>query len=129
MKIHWRYSAVALLIGFFLGAGSGLLMKPFYHPIMHKGDFQHKLERFSTKLSLTSEQKDHVGMILKTNREKLDQIKAEMESQMQDVRKTTHDQIRAVLTPEQQFKFDALHTKMEAHFKRHFFFIPDNKQN
>ncbi|MCB4792113.1 MAG: hypothetical protein LHV68_09520 [Elusimicrobia bacterium] len=76
------------------------------------------LAKMTKELSLTPEQKEKVGAILK---EKSDKIKAEMQK-MCDAKKAIKDEsyqkIKEVLTPEQVQKFDEMKQKREEKMKK-----------
>jgi Spy/CpxP family protein refolding chaperone len=71
-----------------------------------KGKFKQKISnRLNSKLDLTAEQKT-----------KVDSIFDEVHPKMEAIRKSTDQQIRAVLNPEQQAKFDKM---VEKRAERH----------
>jgi protein CpxP len=74
-----------------------------------------RLQRMSETLNLTQEQKDQVAAILKENAPQIQAImndeslsRDDRRAKMQGLRKDMRARIRAVLTPEQQTKFDAM---------------------
>ena len=72
------------------------------------------LKRFASDLSLTDEQQTSVSAIFEKQREKLEALHNEIFPKFDSVREDTRKQIRDVLNPEQQTKFDAIHKRMEA---------------
>ncbi|HEY0946249.1 MAG TPA: Spy/CpxP family protein refolding chaperone [Opitutaceae bacterium] len=78
-----------------------------------------RLKMLSEQLALTAEQKTKLKPILKAEadairalREDTSLDRAATRSKMMELRKTHAAQIRAVLTPEQQKKFDEMQTRM-----------------
>jgi Spy/CpxP family protein refolding chaperone len=72
-----------------------------------KGDFkERKVEHLDSKLDLTDEQKTRVESILESKHSQAKTIFEESRPKMEALRKSTDTEIRAILTPEQQVKFD-----------------------
>jgi Spy/CpxP family protein refolding chaperone len=70
---------------------------------------QHRmLDRIGRKLQLTPEQRSQIKQILETKRRKMEALRAEHEPRLEQLRENTRDEIRRVLTPEQQAKFDVI---------------------
>ena len=109
MKCSCKSSILILAIGWFLGAASGLLITHFCHS-MHPLHGRMR-DRLVKELSLTPAQKAQVDAILKNTHEKMDGVYAQANQQLDDIRKTTRAQIRQLLVPEQQGKFDQLIAK------------------
>ena len=66
-----------------------------------------RIEQLDKTLTLTADQKTKITAILEKGREEMQNVpKEERKGKMADMMKAQHDQIRAVLTPEQQKKFD-----------------------
>jgi Spy/CpxP family protein refolding chaperone len=73
------------------------------------------LSDLTEKLALTADQQKQVGAIIDNGTSQSKQVRADdtlskddKRQKMMDIMKSTHDQIRAVLTPDQQTQFDAL---------------------
>jgi len=115
MKIQMKWLLLSLIIGWFLGAASGTLLTRFVRPggpcDMHFGRARARFER---KLKLTPEQRAQVDSILQANRQKLDAIFAETEPRVEAIRAGTEAQIRQLLTPEQQIRFDQIAARHNA---------------
>jgi Spy/CpxP family protein refolding chaperone len=78
-------------------------------------DPMERLQRMSEVLNLTQEQKDQIAAIIKGNAPQRQAIMKEaaaaqeaQRAKMRELRKETEQKIRALLTPEQQQKFDAM---------------------
>jgi protein CpxP len=74
-----------------------------------------RLQILAQELNLTAEQKEKIGALLKQQmeqgralREDTSLSREQKREQMEAMRKASRDQIRALLTAEQQAKFDAL---------------------
>ena len=65
-------------------------------------------------LNLTDDQKTKITAIFKADQDQMQALRGgetprdEVRAKMQDIQKSTHDQIRALLTEDQQQKFDAM---------------------
>jgi Spy/CpxP family protein refolding chaperone len=69
-------------------------------------------KELAEKLSLTDAQKQQLADLRKSQAESLKAARGDR-AKMAELMKTSHDQVRALLTPEQQTKFDAM--KPEGH--------------
>jgi Spy/CpxP family protein refolding chaperone len=121
MKTYWKYIAVSLALGWFIGAASSLLIMRYCGPGKHfggPGGGGAKRERLYKKLNLSPEQKTKVNTILKDSREKLDKIYSETRPKMDEIRNATKSQIRAELTADQQAKFDQMNARREERRKK-----------
>jgi hypothetical protein len=63
-------------------------------------------DRLAAELDLTSAQRERVAEILSRRRAKLDQVRSEMQGRMQTEQKELRDEIRTILDPKQQKRFD-----------------------
>lgn len=88
----------SLLIGF---AASTLAYR--YRILRVPGNFVERLDR---ELHLSDEQRGKVLEILRDKREKMVDLKRDFHHRRRELFLQAHDQIRSVLTPEQQQKFD-----------------------
>lgn len=83
-----------------------------------KGDFkERKAEHLDSKLDLTDEQKTKVDSILESKHEQAKAIFQESHPKLEALKKSTDQEIRAILTPEQQVKFDKLAQEKEEKHK------------
>lgn len=124
MRPSGKYIAILLAIGWFLGALSGFAIFHFCHgPAMHgRHRMRHRLYR---ELKLTPEQRQRADAIIDASHQQLEKIFAETRPRVEGVRLSTRDQLRALLTPDQQAKFDRLGPRIEHHFKKRFESLPD----
>ena len=88
---------------------------PDAHPPRGPRDGMGQLEHLKRVLNLTQEQSDQIAAIIKGNAPARQAIwsddslsRDEKRAKMQELRKGTDAQIRALLTPDQQEKFDAM---------------------
>lgn len=84
---------------------------------MH-GDFKdkkkHMLEKFASELDLTSDQKIKVAAVFESKHKKMLELRDELHPKFEALRKSTQNDIKELLTPEQQKKFDEIHSRWEA---------------
>jgi len=114
-----RYILIPLIIGWFLGAASGLL---FMHHSrssgMHESRVQRMREHFFRDLKASAEQREKIAALIQVSRKKLETVYAESRPRVEAVRRETRAQIRALLSPEQQAAFDKLDAKREKKFQK-----------
>jgi Spy/CpxP family protein refolding chaperone len=76
------------------------------------------LERLTRDLDLTSDQRSQIENVLVTRRSRLDALQQDVHARFEAEQRSLRDEIRKVLTPEQQEKFD----KQQADGRRGFGF-------
>ncbi|MCB4756952.1 MAG: periplasmic heavy metal sensor [Elusimicrobia bacterium] len=121
MKIQWNQIIISLLLGLVIGTFAGpWLMREFFPRHMgHHGEPQRKmLDMFSKQLGLDQDQKIKVGKIFEAHRPEMDAVFSESRAKFNEIRKITSQEIKAILTPEQQKKFDALEDEMNSRDKK-----------
>ena len=120
MKLAWKQVAIAVVLGGCLGfVGACWGLPRLLHHRWGGGQFQQRLlDRFSSKLQLRPEQRNQVAAILEAKRKKIDALRAEMRPQFEELRTSTSTEIRRLLTPEQQKRFDVMEAKLDARVKR-----------
>ncbi len=106
---------MALLVGVLIGwfAFPQLAMKQ--RSDWKKGKM---LERFSRELQLTPEQKEKVGEVMRAKRGQMDAFRREMKPKFDEMRAASKAEIRKLLTPDQQEKFDRLEARWEERRKK-----------
>lgn len=72
-----------------------------------------RLERMSKDLNLTAEQKEKISAIVKESGEKMKEAMQKARESGKAAREETDKQIKAVLTPEQAQKFEAMQVERE----------------
>jgi Spy/CpxP family protein refolding chaperone len=122
MNLQWNQITAALIIGVGLGAIAG--NSPYIHDAVRKLDNRpphvRMLERFAKRLDLTAEQKSQVSTIMEQKRARMNAVFNDMKPQFAQVRTETSDEIRKILTPEQQKKFAVMESKMSERFNKRF---------
>lgn len=109
MKLDWKQVIVSLVIGVFLGSTFSCWKCKECCPCPFEGGSKKErmLNKFSKKLDLNEEQKTQVSTIFEDKFKK-----------MEELHNAKRDEIRAVLTPDQQSKFDQITAKWETRKKR-----------
>jgi len=116
----WKPVLITLVIGWFLGMATGFVVTRCVPPL---GAWPHPhagRKRFYKALALTPAQREQVDAIITKNHERLAEIFSEMNPRVEEVRTTTRDEIRKLLTPEQQAKFDKRDAEFAKRFKKRF---------
>ena len=120
MTLAWKQAVIAFVVGGCLGAAGTWWSLP---RVLHhrwrdgRGDEQ-MLERFSSKLHLTPEQRAQAASILEAKRQRLDSLREQARPQFDQIRVATSAEIRRLLTPEQQRQFDVMETEWQARMQR-----------
>ena len=110
--------ALVFILGLLVGSfGAGLYMKHhFIHPRKNPSEMRaFLLKRFSQKLDLTEEQKNGFKAIIDQVGERLDEHFRKTHSEIGEIVEPGFSQMKKVLSPDQQKKFDEVIEK----FKRH----------
>ena len=121
MKITDKYIIAAFCVGLLFGIAVGRFsarwwFRHHWGPPTEK-QLQRRLDRFSARLDLTAAQRTQVEAIFRTKREKMNALFEEIGPKLEAVRNSTTEEIRKLLTPEQQAKFDKFHAKHETEWK------------
>ena len=120
MTLARKQVVIAFVLGGCVGfaAAWGSLPRWRHHP-WGGNQFQHRLlDRFSSTLKLTPDQRSQVAAILETKRQKMDALRAEIRPRFDELRASTGAEIRRLLTPEQQQRFDVMEAEWDARVKR-----------
>lgn len=64
------------------------------------------LERLSEDLDLTAEQRTQIDTVLRSSRERIQQLQGDVRGRFEKEQRRLREEIRKVLTPEQQERFD-----------------------
>jgi Spy/CpxP family protein refolding chaperone len=109
---------LVLVVVFVLGSITGAALTGLYRSragadrpdkAMHE-----RFEKMRTELSLTDEQTKAVSAILDETRNEYRALRAELRPRFEEPRQKARAKIRALLTPEQQQKFDARVAQQDA---------------
>lgn len=96
---------------FFRHYGGG--RKHFFEKHQNENRSKWFLEKFNRKLNLDAEQKTQIDKILQTELQKMNDLRVSMKPEFEKIRASIETQIRAVLKPEQQEKFNTMVEKFE----------------
>ena len=120
-KISWHQVAISIVIGFLLGAFYGQWgARPHFPPSWEHGRMKGRMvEHLSRDLHLTAEQKKQVADIFEAKRPQILALQAEVRPKFEALRDSTQAEIRKLLNPDQQKKFDEINAKMEEKRKKH----------
>jgi len=113
--------ALVFVLGLLAGSmGTGLYVKHRFRPPKKDPSEMRAfiLERFSQKLDLTEEQRKVFKRIIDQVREKLEEHFRKTHSEIGQIVKPGFSQMREVLSPEQQERFDELLERFERHRKQ-----------
>ncbi len=113
--------ASVFILGLLVGSmGAGLYMK--HHFPRPKGDPSEMraflLKRFSHELDLSEEQRKEFELIIDQVGERLEEHFRKTHSEVADIIEPGFSQMREVLSPDQQKKFDELVERLERHRKK-----------
>ena len=112
---------VVLLVVFVLGSVTGAALTGLYRsraggagPEARERAMHERFEKMRTELNLTDQQTTSVRTILDETRNEYRALRTELRPRFEEPRMKARTRIRALLTPEQQQKFDALVAKQDA---------------
>lgn len=88
-------------------------------------DPQQRSQMLAEKLNLSSDQQSKVKDILQSSQSDMEKVhadsslaQADRRAKMMDIHKSTNDQIRGLLNPDQQKKFDKMQARQEERMER-----------
>jgi hypothetical protein len=107
---------LVLVVVFVLGSVTGAAITGFYHAMGHNAHSapRDRVEKLRRDLNLTDEQMKSVSTILDETRNEYKQVRTELKPRFDEPRQKARTRIRALLTPEQQQKFDAMVAQQDA---------------
>ena len=117
-----RTVVLACLAGLLVGAAGGWWAGRELFPRRWGWEqrYEKMLERFSSELKLTPDQKEQVKALLEAKRQKMEALRNEVRPRREEIRQSTQTEIRKLLSPEQQTKFDRMEKEWQARrAKRH----------
>ena len=112
-SLKWTGVTLAVLAGALIGFA--LTTFAYRHRMLSVPGPHSFIERLDHDLKLTPDQLHQIETLVRDKRAKMDQLHEDFHRQHEQLIFQTHDQIRALLTPEQQQKFD----REFAHFAGH----------
>jgi Spy/CpxP family protein refolding chaperone len=119
--IRWSQVVISFLLGCIVTAAVFHSRQRFWNPDP-KGRYERMLERFSRELNLSDEQKPRVAAVFEEKRKKIEAIRTEVGPRFEEVRRNASEEIRRILTPEQQVKFEEMerkHAEMRSRWHEH----------
>ncbi|NQT00298.1 MAG: hypothetical protein HQ595_04355 [Candidatus Omnitrophica bacterium] len=81
---------------------------------MHKGMGGKLCKRLEKKLDLTAEQSEKVQVIMETSKDQAEQARDEFKAEIKQLKGNCHEQISAVLDPEQKEEYEDLQSRIKA---------------
>ena len=121
MKNHYKlWTIISLIIVFSAGLFSGVLLEKHIFdkkPQGRTGRLDYKrtssprfptLDQWTAELGLTSEQKEKIQEIFKNNEERFKTLRKDMNTSLRDIRVQLNNEIKSVLTEDQQVKYEAM---------------------
>jgi Spy/CpxP family protein refolding chaperone len=111
---------MVLLAVFVLGCVTGVALTGLYKSRASNGSesreraLHERFERMRTELNLTDQQTAAVRTILDETRNEYRALRTELRPRFEEPRTKARSRIRALLTPEQQKKFDAMIVQQDA---------------
>src|SRR5262245_23998677 len=108
---------LVLVVVFVLGSITGAALTGLY--VARSGsdrgrNGQSRLEKMRTELNLTDEQMKSVSAILDETRNEYRALRSELKPRFEEPRMKARAKMRALLSPEQQQKFDAIVAQQDA---------------
>ena|ERR1700687_2351860 len=107
MNLPWKYILISFTAGLLLGGSIGLYYSHDLARHWIKKGPEMFLRRLDHELHLTEPQRAEIRTLLNANRDKVTAYQDE-------IRKAARTQIRTLLSPEQQPRFDAMIAKHDA---------------
>lgn len=95
--------AAAVVAGLLIGFAASTMAYRYRILRVPGGNF---VERLNRELNLTAEQREKIHDIMRDKRARMEELHREFRQRRRELFLQAHDQIRGVLTPEQQQKFD-----------------------
>lgn len=120
MTPSWKHIVAALLIGCLVGAAAGSRYQRWaFHKFWQQGpDPQRVLKKFTKELNLDAKQREAVKAILEKHHEEVVGLHRDMSAKFDEIRTSMRSEIKPLLTPEQQKKFEAMVARWDARHKR-----------
>lgn len=115
----WMKITFALVIGIFLGvAGTGIYIHHCFHEARaHQGNFNPFLDKLTTRLGLSNEQRESIKTIFQEFGKQLEAARLDTNLKLKTLRNASNDKIRAVLNDDQKQKFNDMVAKYESNHK------------
>jgi Spy/CpxP family protein refolding chaperone len=131
MKNHYKlWTIISLIIVFSAGLIGGVLLDKHIFNKKHKSQDERTdrkktsstrfptLDIMAKELGLSTEQKEKIQEIFKNNEERFKTLRKDMNERLMDIRIQLNNEIKSVLTEEQQAKYEAMIKKYHSQRKR-----------
>ena len=105
---------LVLVVVFLLGSLTGGAVTGFYRSMSRPNRGEPREEKLRRDLGLTAEQMKSVSAILDDTKNEYKALRQELKPRFDEPRLKARGKIRALLTPEQQQKFDAMIAEKDA---------------
>jgi len=128
-NLHWHQILISLLLGMLVGFFATQISFLENLGKCGKRGFskQHMVDRLSKKLSLDAEQKSKLQTIFETRRPQMLALRDEIRPKFEALRDSTRAEIRKILNPEQQVKFEELSKKWDEKKKRRWGYLDSSE--
>ena len=111
----WLVLLVVFVLGAVTGAALGGLYRSRASSERPEKAMRERFEKMRSELNLTDEQTKAVSAILEETRNEYRALRTELKPRFDEPRQKARTRIRALLTAEQQQKFDAMVAQRDAH--------------
>lgn len=111
----WLVLLIVFVLGGVTGAALGGLYRSRAGSERPEKAMHERFEKMRNELALTDEQTKAVSAILDETRNEYRALRTELKPRFDEPRQKARTRIRALLTPEQQQKFDAMVAQRDAH--------------
>ncbi len=120
MKLLWNQILISFILGVLLGS---LVVgwKTHYWNFGPQNESKHSqkmLERFSSQLSLSPDQREKVKTLLDRKHPEMEALHQGVQAKMEALRLSTNEEIRKILSEEQQIKFERMNAKWKSRMDR-----------
>lgn len=121
MKLTRNHIFPAFVLGVAIGvmAAEFCSLGSFRRPGGRDRFHEQALQRFSRQVRLTPQQRAQVASILEAKRQKIDALRADMRPTFEEIRASASAEIRQLLTPAQQQRFDRFEADWHARWERY----------
>jgi Spy/CpxP family protein refolding chaperone len=117
--VKLKYGAIIFLLGLLAGGVLSRFMSPWlFHRFSHDRRQDKLLRRISAELDLDPGQKEKIAAIFASTRPEMDALISDVRPRFEAIRNAAAAQIRQLLTPDQQTKFDQSRKRREDRWKQ-----------
>jgi len=111
---YWKQVVTAFMIGACLGVLAGSRGRLWGSGGRRGPDVDRILRKLDRELGLDAKQKEGLKAVLEKSRARIIDLRREMSSRFDEVRESMRSDIKALLTPEQRGKFEAMAARWDA---------------